>query len=109
MRSSNPLGWALLLWSSLWWGSCAKNSGDDPEPDGTRNGNIALVNPANDSRYHAWEIFDPTQRDYNADPQAKNANAYFNRRIKGAPGAAGVVWSDEIDPLIEEQTFFVLN
>lgn len=103
MRSSKYLCWSLLLWSSLCVVGCSQNSSDDPEPDATRYGSLALVNPPNDSHYHAWEIFDPTQRDYDADPQAKNANAYFNRRIKGAPEAAGVVWSDEIDPLIEGQ------
>lgn len=62
---------------------------------------LTLVNPLDDAHYHVWESFDPSARDYDPDPQAKNANRYFNRRIKGDPGEAGLIWTDEVPPLLD--------
>jgi hypothetical protein len=100
MRALYPTLAVSLLWlfCSLGLLSCQREK-DNPGA----SGRLTLVNPVSDAAYHAWETFDPTQRSYDPDPQAKNANLYFNRRVKGAPGESGVIWSDEIAPLLEGQ------
>jgi hypothetical protein len=72
----------------------------DDQPPANPDGELTLVSPPDDAHYQAWEIFDPALRDYDADPQAKNANRYFNRRVKGAAGEAGLEWSADIPPLL---------
>jgi hypothetical protein len=64
-------------------------------------GALSLVHPVGPQSYNAWEIFDPSERNYDGNPQATYVNDYFRRRVVGRDATyAGVNWSTEVAPLI---------